>query len=294
MDATTILLISRGTMTGGEMIGRCLAEHEGISCLTREDLLVAVNGYGDLATRVTARLLKVVDDYQQFSELRRPYQILMKRALLERARQGRLAYFGYSGHLLLNRVAHFVRVRLIAPMELRVARARQKLGCSEAEAREYVRHVDHERLQWARWMYGVDIRDPGIYDVCVNIERLSLHGACDMLRKLTLEPDFQPTPESVAQVENEYLATQALASLALDSRTMRLELAAGVEQGALRLVGPYLSKTDRQTALSVAEAVPGVRSVEYETGYAPAFTTSGAAVGAAASWARAENETRMR
>ena len=91
MGASTVLLISRGTMSGGQMIGGCLAEQEGIRYLTREDLLTAVNRYGDLATRVTARIANAVDAYEQFTELRRPFQILMKRALLEYARAGPLA-----------------------------------------------------------------------------------------------------------------------------------------------------------------------------------------------------------
>lgn len=274
MDATTALLISRGTMSGGQMIGDCLAKHEGIRYLTREDLLATVNNYGDIATRVTAQIANAVGAYEEFSELRRPYRILMKSALLEKAREGRLAYFGYSGHLLLDRVAHFVRIRLIAPMEIRVVRARQQLRCSEVEAREYIRRVDHERTHWAYLMYGLDIRDPVLYDLCLNIERMSIEGACDMLRKLMQENDFQPTPESIQQVENERIATQALASLVTDPRTLQLELGATLEKGVLRLTGPYLSEADMQTVLSITKSVPGVCKTEYEPGYAPVFLES--------------------
>lgn len=256
------------------MIGECLAKHEGIHYVTREHLLAAVNRFGNLATRVTAGIVKATEEYEQFSELRRPYQVLMKRALLEYARQGRLAYFGYSGHLLLSKATHFVRIRLIAPMELRIARTRQRLGYSEVEARDYIHKMDQERTHWARMMYGVDIRDPGLYDVCLNIERLSLEGACDLLRKVMQQRDFQPTPESIAEVENDFIATQALASLAMDPRTHQLELGATTNDGVLRLEGPYLAEVDRGAVLSIAGSVPGVSSVEYEPGYAPAFRYS--------------------
>ncbi len=271
MDATTVLLISRGTMSGGQMIGDCLAEHEGIRCLTREDLLAAVNQYGDIATRVTAQVEKAVQAYEQFSELRRPYRILMKRALLEYARQGRLAYFGYSGHLLLDTVTHFVRIRLIAPLELRVSRTRERLGYSEAEARDYIHQMDQERTRLARLMYGLDIRDPALYDLCLNIGRLTMEGTCDLLRKVTQQDDFQPTAESISQVENDYIATQALASLALNLKTSQLELAATVEDGSLHLIGPYLAENEMNLIRSIVGSVPGVRSIEYEPGYASAF-----------------------
>jgi len=261
-------------MSGAQVLGDCLVEHEGIRCLKREDLLAAVNKQGDIATRVTSRMASAEDNYEEFSEVRRPYLILMKKALLEQARQGRLCYFGYSGHLLLDTVAHFVRIRLIAPMNMRIARTQERLGYSAAEARDYIRRMDQQRTRWARLMYGLDIRDTALYDLCLNVERLSREGACDLLRKVMLEADFQATPESILQVENDYIATEALAALVTDTRTLQLELGASFADGVLRLEGPYLSEADRGTVLSIAASVPGVRRVEYEPGYAPAFRHS--------------------
>lgn len=65
------------------MIGECLAKHEGFQCVTREDLLAAVNRYGDIASQIAEQVAKGVETYEEFSELRRPYLILMRRALLE-------------------------------------------------------------------------------------------------------------------------------------------------------------------------------------------------------------------
>jgi hypothetical protein len=234
-------------------------------------LLAAVNRCGNLATLIADQIEKGAEAYEEFSELRRPFLILMRRALLEYTRKGRLAYFGYSGHLLLDRLPQFVRIRLIAPIELRIARTRESLGYTEPEAREHIRRADHERARWARMMYGVDIRDPSLYDVCLNIERLSIPGACDLLRKTMQQADFQPTAEAIERAGNYYLATQVLALLAVDPRTVRLELGATVSRGILRLVGPYLSATDRGVVRSIAEQVPGIRDVEYEPGYTPAF-----------------------
>ena len=95
---STALLSSRGTMSGATKIADCLSQFAGVRCVTREDLLTAVNTYGGIATRIAAQIVRADREYQQFSDLRRPYQIFMRRALLEYARRGRLAYFGYSGH----------------------------------------------------------------------------------------------------------------------------------------------------------------------------------------------------
>jgi hypothetical protein len=258
-------------MSGGQMVGECLGRQEGFRCVTRENLLNAVNSYGDLATRITTQIAKGVGEYGEFSRLRYPYQLLMRRALLEYVQKGRLAYLGYSGHLLLARVRHFVRVRLIAPMEFRIARTCELLGYSEAQAREHIRRADEERARWTRMMYGVDIRDPSLYDLCLNIERLSVPGACALLRKTIEQEDFQPTPESAVQAEDYYFATQALAMLATDERTADLELGATLSDGQLRIVGPHLADSQIELVRSVAGKVLGISEVHYEVGYEPAF-----------------------
>ncbi len=268
---STALLISRGTMSGAVRIAGCLSQNAGIRCVTREDLLAAVNSYGGLATRIAAQIVRADREYEQFSHLRRPYRILMRRALLDYARRDRLAYFGYSGHLLLPRIAHFVRVRLIAPMEMRIARTVEVLGQSEAEACDYIRQVDGERAQWARMMYGVDVRDPAQYDLCINLERWSLPGACGLLAGIMAQDEFQPTPESVAQMENECLSTGVLAALATHPDTLAWEIGATATAGSVRLVGPFLSSAERRMVCALAGTVPGVLEVEYEPGYAPAF-----------------------
>ncbi|MGP8242976.1 MAG: cytidylate kinase family protein [Bryobacteraceae bacterium] len=270
-EVSTVLLISRGTMSGAARIAGCLSQVAGVRSVSREDLLAAVNSYGELATRIAAQIVRADREYQRFSDLRRPYQILMRRALLQYARHGCLAYFGYSGHLLLPRIAHFVRIRLIAPMAMRIARTREVLGQTEAEARDYIRQADTERVQWARMMYGVDLRDPAEYDLCVNLERWSLPGACELLARIMAQQDFQPTPESVTQMDNECLSTEVLAALVTNPDTHTWEIGASASAGAVRLVGPFLTGDEMRVVSAVAGSVPGVREVAYEPGYAPAF-----------------------
>ena len=175
------LLVSRGSMSGSQIIAQCLSHSSGFRCVTREDLVPLVNRYGELATRVTASISEATRNYEKFSELRRPFKILMRLALLEYARQENLAYFGYSGHLLVDGIAHFIRVRLIAPLELRIKTTMERMGCTEDEAGDYIKRSDEERAHWARFMYGKNISDPRLYDLCINLDRMSFSTACSTM-----------------------------------------------------------------------------------------------------------------
>jgi cytidylate kinase len=256
-------------MSGGQIIAQCLSHASGFRCVTREDLVPLVNRYGELATKVTASIEGAAQNYEKFSELRRPFKILMRLALLEYARRDNLAYFGYSGHLLVESIAHFIRVRLIAPTELRVRTTVERLHCTEDEARDYIRRSDMERTRWARFMYGKNIADPRLYDLCLNLERISFSAACSLLVNAVQEKEFQPTEESRVAMENMYMAAQVEAALVTDPMTHSYEISASVNSGTAKLEGPYLDEAERSLVLNIAASVPGVQHVEYEPGYAP-------------------------
>jgi Cytidylate kinase-like family len=266
-----LLLISRGSFSGGQLISQCLSKTAGMQCLTREDLIAGVNTHGELANKVIASMAKGAHDYSQLSALRRPYKILMQLALLERVRQGNVAYFGYSGHLLLPGIPHAVRVRVIAPAEMRVRLLMGREKLTPEEASERIRQVDAERARWTRFMYGKNLRDPELFDLCLNLERISFPTACCILVNMVQQSEFKATPESLALVEARYLSARVLAALLEDSQTFELEVGATVEDGCVTLEGPYLDDPDRSTVLEIARAVPGVTEVQYKEGYAPPF-----------------------
>jgi hypothetical protein len=262
-----LLLISRGSYSGGQIMSECLSRNAGIRCITREELVAYVNSHGEVATKVTACIAKAAQNYAQFSALRRPYKILMRLALLREIRQGDLAYFGYSGHLLLPEIPHAVKVRLVASMEMRIKLLQTRTKCTEGEARETIRQVDEERTRWTRFMYGKSLRDPEFFDLCLNLERLSFPEACCLLVHAARSSDFQATPQSLSAVEDHYLATQVLADLVTDARTYELELAATAESGEVFVEGPYLEAPLVSLVKEVAGAVTGVKSVRYVEGY---------------------------
>jgi Cytidylate kinase-like family len=266
-----VLLISRGTMSGGELIAQCLTHTANFRCVTREDLLVSVNRHGELASRVTAEIGSAAHHYERFSELRRPYKVLMRHALLEYARLDNLAYLGYSGHLLVENIAHFIRVRLVAPLDLRIRMTMSRLRCTSAEAEDNIRTADEERVRWARFMYGRNIRDPELYDLCLNLERVSIPTVCSLLRGVIAEAELQPTAESLAALEDEFLASRVLVALVNDPETFPLEIGATAVRGHVALEGPYLDQAVLESVLVTARAVPGVSGVDYQPGYAPAF-----------------------
>lgn len=265
------LLVSRGSFSGAQLISQCLSRSTNMRCLTREDLIAVVNTHGELANQVVTSMARAAQDYARLSSLRRPYKILMQRALLEYVRQGDVAYFGYSGHLLLSGIAHAARVRIIAPVPLRVQMLMARENVTEAQALERISQVDEERSRWTRFMYGKNLKDPERFDLCINLDRVSFPTACNLLVNLAQQSEFRATPESLAAVENRYLSVCVLAALLDSPKTFELEMGATADGGCVTLEGPYLEEQQRQAVLEIAASVSGVGSVRYTEGYAPEF-----------------------
>jgi cytidylate kinase len=269
-----VIFISRGTMSGVHLLVDCLHGQTGLRCISREDLEAKVNKHGEIAVRVLEKLATATSAYDQFRELRWSYVVLMRKALLEEIRHDDVVYHGYSGHLLLPALRHFVRVRIEAPIEMRVTMSMQRLACSEEQAREYIVNADEQRVRWARFMYAHDIRDTMLYDLNLNLDRVTLKAACGVLECLMAEEDFQSSPESRAEVERLYLVTQIEESLVIDPRTAALEISAEVQNDGIHLIGPYVEDSELTTIMEIVQTVSGEANVRYNPGYASKFDSN--------------------
>jgi cytidylate kinase len=266
-----VIFISRGTMSGVHLLVDCLHGKTGIRCISHEDLVKDVNKHGKIAARVLEKLADAATAYDQFSGLRWPYMVLMRKALLEEIRNDNVIYHGYSSHLLLPSLRHLVRVRIEAPLEMRLSMTMQRLRFDEESAREYIVNVDNQRVKWARFMYAQDIRDTMLYDLVLNLEHVTLKAACGILECIMAGEDFQATPESRAEVERLYLATKIEESLVTDPRTATLEISADFQNEGIRLIGPYVEDSELTTIMEIVKTVSGTLNVLYEPGYASKF-----------------------
>lgn len=86
--------------------------------------------------------------------------------------------------IVLGRGANFVPrvhsrldVRVVAPLEIRVARLIHRDGLTLAHAHAAIRHSDHERREFTRRVHGADWDDPAKYDLVINTGHLSLTEA---------------------------------------------------------------------------------------------------------------------
>jgi cytidylate kinase len=270
-----VLFISRGTMSGVQELVKQFHARTGIRCISREDLLEVVAKHGDLALKVVTQLSEATSAYDHFSQLRRPYIILMRQALLQEVQKDDILYHGFSGQLLVPRVKHFVRVRINASIDLRIPPTMEKLGLDKEDAIKYIREMDDQRVRWARYTYGRDIRDPLIYDFQFNLGHISQEVLCGILQNLMSEPELQASEESQTQVRKLLESTNIEAALICDTRTRNFEIHASYEPDKIQLVGPYLEEKDLTIVKEITRETIHIEEIDYSPGYTSTIDIDG-------------------
>lgn len=201
-----IITISRGSLSGGKALAACLAERLGYPTLGREVLLEAAESMGISEDVFRGKFETTPSLWARLTKERGKYILAMQTALAEWCTRGNLVYHGLSGQFLLKDLPGVLRVRLVAPMELRIqAFMDTQPIMSRNQAEAFIQDVDQERARWVRLMYGADVTDPVNYDLTVNLKRLSLESSCDVIAEAASQPRYQITDE----VETELFAFAA-------------------------------------------------------------------------------------
>ena len=191
---------------------------------------------------------------------RRTLLLVVQAALCEAALAGQLVYHGHIGHLLLSGIAHVARVRVIAEPAVRL-RAVQEPGAAPGEGLRLLRKVDEERRAWVRFLFGVEWEDPLLYDLVLNLSRMTLETATHLVVALTTRPEFQPTAASRQAVADLTLASRVSAQLATDPRTAGLTVGVEAAAGVVTLTGALVRDEELELIPTLVRQVPGVTAV---------------------------------
>jgi cytidylate kinase len=273
VGAVAIITISRGTFTGGQALAECLADKLGYQCLSREVILDAAAAYGVPVERFIEAMEKPPSFWERLTGERSDYLNYTRAALLERARTGNLVYHGYAGHLLLPGISHVIRVRAIADLESRIETAMDRDNVSRKDAIARIKRIDKERADWMRFLFNVDWQDASLYDVVVNVSRLGVEGACDLVAAMPHMSAFQPTVQSRKAMDDLALASRVWIALAADPVTDGASLKATADSGSVIVTGTAISWDVVDAIQGVAARVEGVRTVTCEVSVNPMYAT---------------------
>lgn len=267
-----IITISRGSMSGGQALAECLAGAFGSPCVGREIVVEAAAKVGVPEKVLAEKLERGPGVWDRLTLPRRMYVAAVQAALAEHAVTGELVYHGYAGHLLLRGVPGVLRVRLIAPLAMRVRAVIEREGVAPAEAERLIQQRDEGRRRWTQAMYGVELGDPKLYDLVVNLEGMSIRSACAVVMAAAQRPEYTVTDEVRGKLQDFLLACRVTVALATRPASRGLDLEVRAVQGVVTIRGEvpkvemtiHASTRWEQELLEIGRSVPGVAAVHLD------------------------------
>jgi cytidylate kinase len=263
-----IVTVSHQLGSSGGEIAHALAERLGYQSVGAEMLIKAAQQHGLVEERLT-RLGEAKPAFlDRLAAETQTYIAVMQSAIYDAARQDDIVLLGRGGQWLLRDIPHVVRVRVIAPFDVRVRRLAaaftSEVGrppgvpASKTAVSDLVRRDDADKAGRMRYLYDRDVDDPRLYDLIVNTARGDLEGATEVIARFAQRPAFATTTASQRLVADRALAARVLVALLSDEATRHFRHErADADAGVVSLV----TTAPPSVAEPVARTVEGVTQV---------------------------------
>lgn len=187
MEMPTVT-ISREKGSGGSSIGMQVADQLGFVLFDREIVdyvarsasvdRLAVMHLDERSRHSIQKEAELVIDRQNFST--HTYMAHLTRTILTIGEKGSAVIVGRGAHLLLP-VERSLRVRVIAPLDVRIARLAAALGIKHSEAEAAIAETDRQRAQFVEENFDQSDSNPLLYDLTLNTAEIAPETAADLV-----------------------------------------------------------------------------------------------------------------
>jgi cytidylate kinase len=179
-----VITLSREPGSGGKLVAKAVADRLDLD-LFHQELINAMAQNADTSTRVIRTLdergVSMIEDWVSAAiSDRHLWPDEVSRVLMRVIG----AIGGHGKAIIVGRGANFVlppenrfRVRIIAPLELRVNRVAETYSVPKKEAKRHVLRAESDRRAFVRKYFHSDIGDPANYDMTLNTGTLSIASA---------------------------------------------------------------------------------------------------------------------
>jgi cytidylate kinase len=109
------------------------------------------------------------------------YQDTIRQIITAAADSGHVVIVGRAGQVLLAEKRDVLHIRVVAPLQLRVAYVARREGLDLDTAEKRVQAKDRARTRYMKSQYHFQHEDPHFYDLVINTAVLDLDSAVDLI-----------------------------------------------------------------------------------------------------------------
>ena len=258
-----IITISRGSYSRGKQIAENVAERLGYECIDRETLIEASEQFNIPETKLVRAIHDAPSILDDFSHGKEKYIAYIQAALVRHVLKDNIVYHGLAGQFLLKGISHVLNVRIISDINDRVALEMEREKISKKEALRILQKDDEQRIKWSKHLYGIDTRDPGLYDIVLHIKKVTVDDAVDIICHTAQLEHFKMTTQSQKAINDLFLVCETRAALV----NMKPDVEVHADNGTVFIKTTAHFSQEKHIISDiekVAKSIPGVSEVRIE------------------------------
>jgi len=204
----SVIVISKGSYSHGGEVARKVAQKLSYDSISRDILITTSKRFNISELRLIRAYECSPSFLDKYTFGRDKYIKFIKAAILNELAKDNMIYHGFFGHFFVSGISHVLKVRINADMAERITYMMKRENLSKEDAANLVKKVDEQRTKWSLELYGIDIWDSRLYDLVINIGKVTLDHAVDLVCQTVKLKTFQPTTESQKKIQK--LASEAV------------------------------------------------------------------------------------
>jgi CheY-like chemotaxis protein len=263
----SLISLFSGAHCNEQAVVQNLIDHTGYRLVSDEEVIASAARLSGLeAGKISRAFAGKASMFNSFTHEKERSIAFLKLALAELLPADNLIVSGYVSHLIPKKIAHALRVCLIADLKFRSAEAARSSGGSKNEAAKLIRKQDEAAALWVSAIGGGS--DPwaaALYDILIPMDKTTPAEAQDIILSHFRQDVLQPTAESRQAVEDFVLAGRVEVALAKEGHNVQADAAGGAVTLVINKHVLMLSRLEEELK-SIAGKLPGVRSLETRVG----------------------------
>lgn len=261
-----IITISRQLGSLGTEIAENLTQELGFKDLGKASLeSKLIKKYGLPEEKVERYDEKKPAFWDLFSADKDRYLHFLKTVIYDFARDGNCVIIGRGGQVLFQDIPGVLRVRIVAPLELRIERLKERNQYDDRLAEQVIRHSDHDRAGFHRFFFHVNWEDYHLYDLMINTQELTATTAVQLIKDALQAYGVTEKHAVAASKLKDACLSQDVATAILYEEHVPIHfLEVGSVSGVVTLRGSAMTTEDISRSEAVAGRIAGVKEVVNE------------------------------
>lgn len=263
-----IITISRQLGSFGNEIAHGLAEEINYALLNKEMISHMLLESGFSEERIENFSIEEKPSFlTSFILDRNRFLYYIKQVMYKFARQGNVIIMGMGGQVVFHDFSNALRVGIIAPMDVRIQRIKEKYCCDEQCALHIIHDSDHVRSGFNRYFFNVEWESIGLYDLIINTHTVTLEGAIELIKEEVREIEKEESKETIVRrLDDLTLKQKVFICILYEEKIVPSYLSINVQDGIVTLHGVSGSEEDRARCEAAARKVPEVKGIVNEIG----------------------------